>query len=37
MSFRFTTYKYVKCKFTENKVENNFICPEGEKLFFKKL
>ncbi len=35
MSFRFTTYKYVKCKFTENKVENNFICPEGVKLPFK--
>lgn len=27
--------KYAKCKFIENRVENYFICPEGEKLSFK--
>ena len=27
--------KYAKGKFIENRVENYFICPEGEKLFFK--
>lgn len=27
--------KYAKCKFTENRVENYFICPEGVKLPFK--
>ena len=27
--------KYAKCKFIENRVENYFICPKGEKLSFK--